>query len=183
MERLLLSRHAESVYNVEGLINADPLSGVSPLTERGREQAAMLGHELAEVPVELCVTSEFLRTISTGEIALGDLDVPQVQLSLLNDPPAGSFEGGPVSTFGQWMKTNGIHRLVPGTNTTIAGSARRFLDAARQVLGLRQKTVLVVAHGPVLRWFDQVAHDAAGSLDYDTRTSPTRPRSSYQWLS
>lgn len=38
MERLVLARHAESVFNVRGVLNGDP-SIPGGLTENGREQA------------------------------------------------------------------------------------------------------------------------------------------------
>ncbi len=58
MQRLILARHAESVCNVRGVLNGDP-SVPGGLTERGREQARRLGENLAGVPIDLCVTTEF----------------------------------------------------------------------------------------------------------------------------
>ncbi len=166
MKRLLLSRHAESLYNVEGLINADPERQVSPLTERGVEQARALGRTLPDEQLDLCVTSETLRAVSTSEIALSGRSLPRVRLSLLNDPPAGRFEDGPNSEFAQWMDSNGMYAIVPGTDTTIAASASRFLGAAEFLLARPEDTVLVIAHAPVLRWLQQAATKATGRLDY-----------------
>jgi broad specificity phosphatase PhoE len=166
MKRLLLSRHAESLYNAKGLINADPRRTSSPLTEQGRIQARDLGDSLVSTPLGLCVTSETLRAVETADIALAGRGLSSVKLPLLNDPPAGDFEDGPVAAFAQWMRENSDDAVVPGTDTTIAASAQRFLDAARYLLARHEETVLVVAHAPVLRWLDQTAAGSSGRLDY-----------------
>jgi probable phosphoglycerate mutase len=166
MKRLLMSRHAESVYNVRGLIDADPTRTTSPLTEHGREQARALGRSLGGTPLNLCVTSEALRAVETAEIALACRNLPCVRLPLLNDPPAGDFEDGPVTVFADWMRANADNVVVPGANAPVTASARRFFDAARFLLAREEETVLVVAHAPVLRWFYQVAEGRQGRLDY-----------------
>lgn len=153
MKRLIVCRHAESLYNVKGLINADSASTASPLTEQGREQARALGQSLSRSAVHLCVTSETPRAVETARLALAGQRVPRVKLSLLNDPPAGHFEDGPVSLFAQWIRDHGIDSVVPGTETTVGASAFRYLDAARLLLSRSEDTVLVIAHAPALRWF------------------------------
>jgi broad specificity phosphatase PhoE len=168
MKRLLMSRHAESVYNVRGLINADPTRTTSPLTEQGREQARALGRSLAGTPLNLCVTSEALRATETAEIALAGRYLPCLKLALLNDPPAGDFEDGPVAAFADWMRANPDNVVVPGANAPVAASARRFFDAARFLLACEEETALVIAHAPVLRWFYQVTEGRQGRLDYQS---------------
>lgn len=167
MKRLILCRHAESLYNVKGLINADSASTASPLTEQGREQARALGQSLSRSAVHLCVTSETPRAVETAKLALAGQRVPRVKLSLLNDPPAGHFEDGPVSLFAQWIRDHGIDSVVPGTETTVGASAFRYLDAARLLLSRSEDTVLVIAHAPALRWFRQTSDGSTGSLDYE----------------
>ena len=66
---LFLARHAESVLNLEGRVNGDPAVPV-PLTERGREEARLLGAQLANVELDLCVHTRFARTRETAELAL-----------------------------------------------------------------------------------------------------------------
>ena len=58
MERLIVTRHAESEYNVKGLINADPLSLRSPLTRLGTDQARSMAKRLAANHIDLCVTRD-----------------------------------------------------------------------------------------------------------------------------
>lgn len=69
MRLFVLTRHAHSTLNVEGRINGDPGVPV-PLTEQGRAEAAQLGHQLAQLPLELCVHTRFARTRETAECIL-----------------------------------------------------------------------------------------------------------------
>ena len=48
----------------------------APLAERGREEARLLGAQLANVELDLCVHTRFERTRETAELALEGRDVP-----------------------------------------------------------------------------------------------------------
>jgi len=75
MRLYVIARHGESTLNFENRINGDPTVGVE-LTENGRQEAALLGQQVAHLPLELCVHSRFPRTRETAEIALAERDVP-----------------------------------------------------------------------------------------------------------
>ena len=64
-----MARHAESVFNVRGVLNGDP-AVPGGLTDNGREQARWLGERLKNERIDLCVTTEFERTRETADIAL-----------------------------------------------------------------------------------------------------------------
>jgi broad specificity phosphatase PhoE len=168
MDRLIVSRHAESAYNVKGLIDAEPSSRQSPLTPRGKEQARSLVGRLADDDIDLCVTSRTLRAVQTTELVAKALSIPILQTTLLDDPPAGIFEGGPVEAFATWMHEHDPDTTVPGTSATLRDSARRYLDAARFLLDRREHTVLVIAHAPALRWIVQAALGRNEPLDYSS---------------
>ena len=68
MPLYVLSRHAHSELNLAHRINGDPSVPVG-LTEQGREEAARLGKQLANVPIELIVHTRFSRTRETPRIA------------------------------------------------------------------------------------------------------------------
>ncbi len=82
MEHLILARHAESVFNVRGVLNGDPLVP-GGLTERGREQARRLGQLLANDPIDLCVTTAFERTRETADLAFAGRGIPRLVMSEL----------------------------------------------------------------------------------------------------
>lgn len=89
VERLIVARHAESDYNVQALIGADPSSHRSPLTSREMQQARSLADRLVGDEIDLCVVSGTLRAVQTAEIVAGALSIPFMRTPLLDDPPAG----------------------------------------------------------------------------------------------
>lgn len=167
VKRLIVARHAESAYNVQGLISADPSSHRSPLTSRGRQQARSLADRLAGDEIDLCVTSGTLRAVQTAKIVARGLSIPLMKTPLLDDPPAGIFEGGPVEAFVRWMSVCDADTRVPGTTMCLRDSARRYFEAARLLLRRPERTILVVAHAPALRWIVQAAQGRTDPLDYD----------------
>jgi broad specificity phosphatase PhoE len=151
MNVLLLTRHAESEPNASGLINADP-RGRSPLTERGHEQAKTLGREVAREPIDLCVTSEHERAIATADIAVGAKAISRIVLPELNEPDAGSLEGGPSSSYDLHLNRHGIAFPNPGGGESQIEALLRYLEAFAVIEQRPEATVLVVAHGTPIRW-------------------------------
>ena len=94
------------------------------------------------------------------------LSIPLMKTSLLDDPPAGVFEDGPVEAFVRWMSGCDAGTPVPGTSMSLRDSARRYFEAARLLLRRPERTILVVAHAPALRWIVQAARGRAAPLDY-----------------
>jgi broad specificity phosphatase PhoE len=88
MERLIVARHAESMFNVRGVLNGDP-SIPGGLTVEGRARARRLGERLQNERIDVCVTTEFERSRETADIALEGRDVPLLVVPRLNDPPNG----------------------------------------------------------------------------------------------
>jgi broad specificity phosphatase PhoE len=151
MERLILARHAESVFNVRGVLNGDP-SIAGGLTQRGRAQARRLGERLRGEPIDLCVTTEFERTRLTADLALAGRDVPRLVVPALNDPPNGDLELQPYVALVRWREENGPDVPIPGLDQT----ERDYFEAvARGFRGLAERpetTVLAVIHGYVVAW-------------------------------
>lgn len=166
VERLILARHAESEYNAKGLISADPSSSRSPLTHRGRQQAQQLADRLVAEHVDVSIASGTLRAVQTSEIVATALSIPVVKTPLLDDPPAGIFEDGPVEAFVEWMTGCDPDASVPGTSTSLRDSARRYFDAVTMLLKRPEHAVLVIAHAPALRWIVQAAQGLTDPLNY-----------------
>jgi broad specificity phosphatase PhoE len=85
---------------------------------------------------------------------------------LLDDPPAGIFEDGLVEAFAKWMSVCDADTPVPGTSMSFRDSARRYFEAARLLLRRPERTILVVAHAPALRWIVQAAQGRSAPFDY-----------------
>ena len=166
MDRLIVARHAESEYNTKGLISADPSSPRSPLTQRGRQQAQQLADRLGAEQIDVSVTSGTLRAVHSSEIVATALSIPVVKTPLLDHPPAGVFEDGPVEAFAEWMSGHDPDASVPGTSTSLRDAARRYFDAVSFLLKRPEHTVLVIAHAPALRWIVQAAQGRTDPLNY-----------------
>ena len=166
MDRLIVARHAESEYNAKGFISADPSSPRSPLTQLGRQQAQQLAERLADEHIDLSVTSETLRAVQTSEIVARALSIPVIKTPLLDDPPAGIFEDGPVEAFVEWMTGCDPDTSVPGTSASLRDSAQRYFDAVTMLLARPERTLLVIAHAPALRWIVQAAQGRTDPLNY-----------------
>jgi broad specificity phosphatase PhoE len=150
VDRVVLARHGESERSVEGLTNGDPHVPCA-LTATGREEARRLGIDLADDPVDLCVTSEFERVQETADLALVGRDVPRLVLADLNDIRFGEFEGRPLIEYRAWAHAHGPEDVVPGGDSR-AQTVARYAHAYRTMLARPEEMVLVVAHGLPVRY-------------------------------
>ena len=160
MERLFLARHAESVFNVRGVLNGDP-SIPGGLTETGREQAARLGERLADERIDLCVTTEFERTRETADIALAGRGVAQLVIPELNDPPNGDFELQPYGDLARWRELNGPDVPLPGLERTERDYFEEVARGFRRLSECPEPNVLAILHGYVVAWITSGAGSPA----------------------
>ena len=145
MERLIVVRHAESDYSARGLMSGDPRIVVG-LTDAGREQARLLGEALAGEQIDLCVTSEFSRTIETADVAFAGRDIPRLAVPELNDHTAGRYEGRPFAEYLAWAHTAGPLDVIPGTEETRASIAARLARGYASLLERAERTIVAVLH-------------------------------------
>jgi 2,3-bisphosphoglycerate-dependent phosphoglycerate mutase len=151
MERLLLSRHAESESGARAAINGD-LRFPSRLTAAGRAQARALGGALAREEIDLCATSEFPRTVETAGLALEGREVPRLVLPDLNEIGFGAYEGGPLAEYRVWALAHGSGEEGPGGAESRLGAARRFARGFRTLLEREERTIFVVSHALAIRY-------------------------------
>jgi broad specificity phosphatase PhoE len=169
VDRLLLCRHAESVFNVQGVLNGDP-SVPGGLTARGEEQARRLGERIRDLPIDLCVTTAFERTIRTADIALAGRDVARVEMPALDDPPNGVFEFRPGEELRAWRADHGPDVVIPGTGTTEREAVQRMRAGFFELVARPEGTILAVLHG----WFVGWVLTSAG-VDSPTIAEPAVP--------
>jgi 2,3-bisphosphoglycerate-dependent phosphoglycerate mutase len=150
LETAILARHGESELSAAGLVSGDPAEPRG-LTDVGREQARRLGQLLADEPIELCVTSEFVRVRETADLALADRDVPRLVVPELNDVRFGEFEGRPFDEYRAWAGARDPTEA-PAGGESRAEVAARYARGFRRVLERPERTILVVAHGLPLRY-------------------------------
>jgi len=150
VETVILARHGESELSAAGLVSGDPAEPRG-LTETGREQARRLGELLAAEPIDLCVTSEFVRVRETADLALAGRDVPRLVVPELNDVRFGEFEGRLFDEYRAWAGAREPTEAPPGGESR-AEVAARYVRGFRHVLERPERLILVVAHGLPLRY-------------------------------
>lgn len=161
----MISRHGESTLNLEGRVNGDPTVPVA-LTDKGRDEARLLGQQLAHVPLDLCIHTQFSRTEETAEIALAGRDVPSVVEPLLGDIKIGELEGKTLGDYREWKREHTRRDAFPG-GESLDDAARRYAVAYRRVLERPEERILVVTHEIPLRY---AINAADGTEDLDGPT-------------
>jgi len=106
MRLFIFARHAESAFNAVGRLGSDPSQPIG-LTRLGTEQARELGQQIANLDIDLAVTTRSVRTRETIEVALKGRDVP-----LLVEPD--SIRYGPGSLTANQSATTGRGRTGTG---------------------------------------------------------------------
>ena len=162
MRLFVLARHGESTLNLENRINGDPAVPVA-LTETGRSEARRLGQQVAHLPLELCVHSQFRRTLETAQIALAGRAVPFLSEPLLDDIDVGELEGHTLDEYRAWKRAHTRVDPFPG-GESLEDAARRYARAFQIVLGRPEQTILVVTHEIPLRYAINAA-DSSDDLD------------------
>jgi probable phosphoglycerate mutase len=164
VDRLILVRHGETDYNARGLMNPDSRLE-APLSADGEAAAERLAGELE--PVDLLLTSPRLRARRTAEILAAPGGVEVRDLDDLAEIRAGSFEGGPVAAFQEWLLATPPESPAPG-GESVLGAARRYLAAARLIRAEPAGVIVAVTHNLPLR---MLVNAAAGA---DPLTGPLR---------
>ena len=161
----MIARHGESTLNIENRVNGDPRVAVA-LTASGREEAQLLGQQLAHIQLDVCVHSRFGRTLETAQIALAGRRVPLVTEPLLDDIDIGQLEGQTLADYRAWKRAHTRADPFPG-GESLDDAARRYAGGFRAVLARPEQTILVVTHEIPLRYAINAA-DGSGELDGPT---------------
>lgn len=155
---VFLARHAESTLNLERRVNGDPSVAV-PLTDKGRDEARLLGAQLANVELDLCVHTRFPRTKETAELAVAGRGVPVQVEPRLDDINIGDLDGSPIEQYREVKREVGRKRPFPG-GESLDDAARRYAAAYGDLLERDVRRVLVVCHEIPVRY---ALNAAAGS--------------------
>ena len=159
MDRLILVRHGETPYNARGLMNPDSKLE-APLSTAGEQAVRRLARSLGPEAIDLVATSPRHRALRTAELLAAGRDVPVSTLDELAEIGAGSFEGGPVAAFQEWVRTGPADAAPPGGESVLAAGGR-YLDAARSLGARAEPNVVAVTHNLPMR----MLVNAAGGND------------------
>ena len=164
MKRLfVLARHGESALNVARVVNGDPAVDVR-LTEKGRRESRLLGQQLRNVPIDLCVVSRFGRTRETASIALEPRNVPFDVEPLFDDVDIGDLEGASLDEYRAWKRAHAHGDPFPN-GESLDAAAVRYGRALESLLARPGAAILVVAHEIPVRYS---LNAAEGSRDPDS---------------
>jgi probable phosphoglycerate mutase len=176
MQVLLLARHGQSLQNVAQTVNGDPAldRGLSKL---GVEQATDLARQLIGITIDLCATSEFLRSQQTARLALADRAETTATIvdHDLNDVRVGDLEGEKIDAYRAWKHAHTRATAFPG-GESLDGAARRYAAAFQRLLDRPERTLLCVCHEIPVRYavnaalgsdeLDGPLHDVANATPY-----------------
>jgi probable phosphoglycerate mutase len=155
--RILLARHGETQWNVEGRTQGQGHD--IPLSEAGRGQARQLGARLAGLPIARAVASPLLRARQTAELALGERAGQLTFDPRLMEISHGEWEGRTAEEVRRdypeiqraWRETPERVTL-PGGESFAQVDARAWPALLDACAGLgAEEVVLVVTHDAVSR--------------------------------
>jgi broad specificity phosphatase PhoE len=174
MRIFILARHGESTLNVAHRINGDPAVDVV-LSERGEQEARLLGEELEHVPIDVCVHTRFGRTLQTARLALGERDVQLEVEPDLDDIDVGELEGQTIEEYRAWKRAHQRSDPFPG-GESLDAAALRYARAFAGLAARTERITLVVAHEIAVRY---AVNAAAGSDELDAPTHDIRNAAPY----
>jgi broad specificity phosphatase PhoE len=145
----VFARHAESTANTAHVLSSDPARPVA-LTERGRAQARALGAQLANVRIDLAVSTRFLRTRETIGIALHGRGVPVLIEPGFDELQVGDLDGAPMEAYRSWRHQHALGDRLPHGESP-EDAFRRYANALRRLLARTETVTLVVLHEFALR--------------------------------
>ena len=162
MRIVVLARHGQSLFNVDGVVNGDPLRDRG-LSGRGIEEAERLGGQIAPLPLDLVLVSPFPRAVQTANLALGRREVPHVVDDGLGDVRIGELEGQTLDAYRAEPAHDDRRKRFPG-GESLDEAALRYAAAFERLLARSEPVTLVVCHEIPVRY---AVNAAAGSDDLD----------------
>jgi len=153
--KLYLTRHGQTEWNLQKRMQGQ---NNSPLTELGEWQAVQLGNYLHDVQFDCIYSSSSPRALHTAELIRGERSIPIVTSNDLMEIALGEWEGmtyreankrNPEQFHNLWHRSEKYYRC---GNENFAELLRRTSGAIEKIAQQHNgETVLVVAHGMVLR--------------------------------
>jgi broad specificity phosphatase PhoE len=160
---LYIVRHGESLDNA-GIPHVRTPEG-SELTERGRQQAHTVARELSGVHADAVIASNLLRARQTAEIIAADRHLEVRVIPELQERSVGSFIGrenlrhleeyrARYEAYDNGSEKDRMAWKLAEDWESLDEALERFVRAVTAVADeYRHKTVIVVAHGTVMRTF------------------------------
>ncbi len=149
MTRLILVRHGESVDNLRQIMQGQT-QGM--LTEKGMAQAREVAAQLADVAIDVFLSSDLRRAVDTCTLIAAPHGMDVVTTPLLRERDWGDFTGMYIPD----LKDKPFPANVE-TMGQLKDRARRFLRFVRE--HYPDQTVLAVGHGIINKAIQSVYYD------------------------
>jgi broad specificity phosphatase PhoE len=157
--KLYLVRHAESITNVNHLLDDNSLNHVDNnlLSKTGEQQAAELAKRLAKYKFDIIIISPLKRTGETIKPYLEKKRAKVLVSKLTSEWDVGDFAGKPTTALKEFCASHDLDRLTfkPRNGESLLevyGRAKRFLTYIKRTFA--GKSVLVVGHVNFLKCLD-----------------------------
>lgn len=154
MTRIILVRHGETTWNVEGRYQGQE---DTPLSERGLKQGHLLAEGLRHIPIDLCIASPLQRAFQTCQFCAELHNLLVKTDERLMEINHGTWEGmlakdiqtQDPETYHQWHTTPHLVRMPKGGETLedVRKRVRQAFDD--YVATYPNQTILVAAHDAV----------------------------------
>ena len=155
MGRLLIVRHGETPWNIEGRLQGHANIALS---EVGRQQARLVARRLSQVPIGVAYSSDLSRASATAEEILDQREVPLLLTPEMRERHYGVFEGMTVEerkAFDSKMFAASVEKDLDFAPTGGETPRQTYARMSAFVAGILQRhmeeTVLLVGHGGSLR--------------------------------
>jgi 2,3-bisphosphoglycerate-dependent phosphoglycerate mutase len=158
MRVFVLARHGQSLFNVDKVVNGDPVLDRG-LSEQGIEEAERLAEQLAAFPLDLVAVSPFPRALQTANVALAGREVPHLVDQELGDVRIGELEGKSLDEYRAAPAHTNRKERFPG-GESLDEAALRYAGAFERLLARDEAVTFVVCHEIPVRY---LANAAAGS--------------------
>ena len=154
MTRIILVRHGETTWNIEGRYQGQE---DTPLSERGLKQGQLLAEGLRNIPIDLAISSPLKRSYQTCKFCADLHNLPVATDERLLEINHGSWEGVLASDiqkqypveFAQWH-SEPEKVVMPGGGESLEDVRKRVRAAFDEyVVKYPDKTILVAAHDAV----------------------------------
>jgi broad specificity phosphatase PhoE len=146
----VLARHGESTLNVAKVVNGDPAVDVR-LTEKGQNESRLLGLQLRNLPLDLCIVTRFGRTGETAEVALAGREVRVEVEPLFDDVDVGDLDGSSLEDYRAWKRAHARSDPFPNGESLDAAAAR-YGRALESLVARPEQAILVVTHEIPVRY-------------------------------
>lgn len=160
MGKLIVVRHGETNYNVEGRYTGRTDIG---LNERGYEQAKILAQKFKNTSIDIIICSTLRRAKETASIINDELQLPVIEMDELVEKCVGVYEGltreEAKNKYPKMWEMN-----APEGAETLEAVEERVYNALNTIrCSYRNNNVLIVTHGYVSKIINKYFNNSSES--------------------